>query len=109
MSQNSESAAAPAPGTAPTRQTAHSQTTWEATLTLPANLHARPAGKLAQTAARFSSAIQLDYAGRTINPTGVLAVMSLGATIGATLTLRAQGEDAEQAVRTLTEILTTIE
>lgn len=81
----------------------------ETTVTLPANLHARPAGKLAQTAARFSSAIRLDYAGRSINPTGVLAVMSLGATAGTTLTVRAQGDDAEAAVRALTEVLATAE
>lgn len=72
---------------------------------LPANLHARPAGKLAQAAARFSSSIRIDYAGKSINPTGVLAVMSLGATAGATVTVRAEGEDAEHAVQALAQIL----
>jgi phosphotransferase system HPr (HPr) family protein len=81
----------------------------ETVVTLPANLHARPAGKLAQTAARFSSVIRLEYAGRSVNPTGVLAVMSLGATAGTTLTVRAQGDDAEAAVRALVEVLANAE
>jgi phosphotransferase system HPr (HPr) family protein len=74
-------------------------------VTLPANLHARPAGKLARTAARFSSVIRLEYAGKSVDPTGVLSVMGLGATAGATLTVRAEGPDAEQAVRSLAEVL----
>ncbi|MBC2907425.1 HPr family phosphocarrier protein [Streptomyces cupreus] len=81
----------------------------ETAVVLPANLHARPAGQLARAAASFTSAIQLEYAGRTINPTGVLAVMGLGATVGSTVTVRAEGHDAEQAVTALAQILATAE
>jgi phosphotransferase system HPr (HPr) family protein len=104
------------PVTSPTVETeptadqgAHSRASYELAVTLPANLHARPAGKLAQAAARFSSAIRLDYAGKSVNPTGVLAVMGLGAAAGTTVTLRAEGDDAEQAVRALGEILANAE
>lgn len=76
-----------------------------ADVVLPANLHARPAGRLAQEAAKHASEIRLDYAGKSINPTGVLAVMSLGATLGSTVTIRAEGPDAEAAVKALTTIL----
>ena len=81
----------------------------ETTVTLPANLHARPAGKLAQAAAQFTSTIQLEHAGRAINPTGVLSVMSLGATAGATVTISAHGPDADTAVASLAHILATAE
>jgi phosphotransferase system HPr (HPr) family protein len=81
----------------------------EVTVTLPANLHARPAGKLAQAAARFDSAIRLEHGGRTINPTGVLAVMGLGATTGTAVTIAADGPDAEAAVHTLADILANAE
>jgi phosphocarrier protein HPr len=81
----------------------------EMAVVLPANLHARPAGRLAQAAAAFTSAIQLEYADRTVNPTGVLAVMGLGATVGSTVTVRAEGHDAEQAVTALAEILAAAE
>lgn len=79
--------------------------THAAAVILPANLHARPAGQLARAAAAFTSAIQLEYAERTVNPTGVLAVMGLGATVGSTVTVRAEGHDAEQAVTALAQIL----
>jgi phosphocarrier protein HPr len=81
----------------------------EVTITLPANLHARPAGKLAQAAARFDSTIRLEHGGRTINPTGVLAVMSLGATTGTTVRITADGADADAAVRSLADILANAE
>ena len=81
----------------------------EIAVVLPANLHARPAGQLARAAAGFTSAIQLEHSGRTVNPTGVLAVMGLGATAGSTLTLRAEGPDAEQAVTALADILANAE
>jgi phosphotransferase system HPr (HPr) family protein len=83
----------------------HATNAAEATVTLPAHLHARPAGQLAQAAARFESAITLEHAGRTANPTGILAVMALGATAGTTVTIRAEGPDAETAVNTLAEVL----
>ncbi len=80
-----------------------------ATVTLPADLHARPAGRLAQAAARFTSSIQVGHNGRTVNPTGVLSVMSLGATTGTEVTVSAEGEDARAAVEALAEILATVE
>ncbi|TQJ92541.1 HPr family phosphocarrier protein [Streptomyces sp. SLBN-31] len=79
----------------------------ETSLVLPANLHARPAGQLARAATGFTSTVQLEYAGRTVNPTGVLAVMGLGATAGSTMTVRAKGPDAEQAVAALADVLAT--
>jgi phosphotransferase system HPr (HPr) family protein len=80
-------------------------TVFEMAVTLPANLHARPAGKLAQAAARFSSSIRIGYGSKSVNPTGVLAVMSLGATVGTVVTLHAEGPDAEEAVQALARIL----
>ncbi|UGY94427.1 HPr family phosphocarrier protein [Streptomyces gobiensis] len=81
----------------------------ETTVVLPAHLHARPAGKLAQAAAQFTSTVQLEYDGRTVNPTGVLGVMALGAMAGNTVTVRAEGPDAEQAVTALAGILAAAE
>jgi PTS hybrid protein len=72
---------------------------------LPANLHARPAGRLAQEATRYASEVRLEYAGKSINPSGVLAVMSLGAKLGSTLTVYADGPDADAAVKALAAIL----
>lgn len=76
-----------------------------ATITLRANLHARPAGQLARTAAGFASTITVEHNGRAVNPTGVLAVMGLGAIAGSTITITADGHDAAEAVQVLTEVL----
>ncbi|MET7618917.1 HPr family phosphocarrier protein [Streptomyces sp. NPDC005408] len=122
MSPSSESTAdtattAYATTTARTATTSYATTTaataptaeHEITVVLPANLHARPAGRLARAAAGFTSAVQLEYAGRTVNPTGVLAVMGLGATTGTTVTVRAEGPDADRAVTALADILAAAE
>ena len=81
----------------------------EASVILPANLHARPAGRLAQAAARFESTVTLEHAGRTAKPTGILAVMALGATAGTTVTIRAEGPDSEEAALELARLLSEAE
>ncbi|MFI8849337.1 HPr family phosphocarrier protein [Streptomyces sp. 891-h] len=81
----------------------------EAAVVLPANLHARPAGLLARAAGEFSSTIELEHNGKTVNPAGVLGVMALGATAGSTVTVRATGPDAQEAVAALIDILANAE
>ncbi|MBF6352896.1 HPr family phosphocarrier protein [Nocardia flavorosea] len=81
----------------------------EITVTLPANLHARPAGRLVRTASRFTSAATLEYAGKSIGIGGILAVMALGATAGDTVTIAAEGPDADRAVQSLAEVLANAE
>ena len=83
--------------------------TAEATIVLPAHLHARPAGTLARTAARFQSTIEITHNNKTANPTGILAILALGATAGTPLTIRAQGTDAHHAITELTNLLSTID
>ncbi|WP_433473721.1 HPr family phosphocarrier protein [Spirillospora sp. CA-142024] len=84
-------------------------TTSAADVVLPAHLHARPAGHLAQAAARFLSSVTLRHQDRTVDAAGILALLGLGATAGSTVTLQAEGPDAEAAVRALAEILATAE
>ncbi|MFD0598035.1 HPr family phosphocarrier protein [Catellatospora coxensis] len=66
----------------------------ETTVVLPAHLHARPAGQVVVTAARFTSTIEIAYGSKTANARGVLALLALGATAGETVTIRATGPDA---------------
>lgn len=79
------------------------------TVTLPANLHARPAGQLALLAARFEASVRLEHAGRSVSATGILSVMSLGARAGSTLTVHAEGPEAERAADELATFLSAIE
>lgn len=67
-------------------------------------LHARPARLLVQTAAQFQSQIQLQQGEKSTNAKSIIGVLKLGAALGDALVLRAEGEDAEEAVKTLTEL-----
>ena len=77
----------------------------EIAVVLPAHLHARPAGQVVQAAARFQADVEIEYAGKVANARGVLAVMALGATAGTTVTLRATGPDAAEAVDAVAAVL----
>jgi phosphocarrier protein HPr len=80
----------------------------ERTVRLPADLHARPAGQLSMTAAHFTSKVTLMVGEREIDARSVLLVMQLGATKGTEVTVRAEGEDAAEAVDTLSSMLAAV-
>ncbi|MDP9341002.1 MAG: HPr family phosphocarrier protein [Actinomycetota bacterium] len=81
----------------------------ERTVLLPADLHARPAGQLSRVAAGFGSRpITLIAGGKEVDARSVLLVMQLGATKGTEVTVRAVGDDAEQAVETLAGMLAAV-
>src|SRR5690606_18689385 len=67
-------------------------------------LHARPAGRFVALAARFAAEVQVARAGQGdewVNGRSVLSLLSLGATRGTTLRVRAVGADAAEAVAAL--------
>ncbi len=82
--------------------------TAERTVRLPADLHARPAGKISKAAAAFAAAVRLASNGREVDARSVLLVMSLGATKDTEVTVRATGDDADRAVETLSEMLASV-
>jgi phosphotransferase system HPr (HPr) family protein len=73
-------------------------------ITNTVGLHLRPAGLLVQTAAQFQSKIVVQFGGKTANAKSIMGVMKLEVTVGSTILLRAEGEDAEQAIAALTEL-----
>lgn len=68
-------------------------------------LHARPASLFVQTAARFQSAIVVTHGPRQADAKRILQVLQLGAGYGAELRVRAEGEDAEDALAALSELV----
>ena len=68
-------------------------------------LHARPAGRFVALAGRFTSEISVGRGEEWVNGCSVLSILSLAAGPGTALRVRAQGEDAEQAVRELGALL----
>lgn len=71
-------------------------------------LHARPAGRFVALATRFSADIQVARSGREdewVSGRSVLSLLSLGATRGTRLRVRAVGADAAEAVAALGHLL----
>ncbi|WP_027175750.1 MAG: HPr family phosphocarrier protein [Desulfovibrio aminophilus] len=64
-------------------------------------LHARPAGKLAQTAQNFKASISIVCQDQEVDAKSILEILTLAAAQGSSLDLKAKGEDAAQAVESL--------
>lgn len=75
--------------------------TFSHTIADPLGIHARPAGKLAQCAAKFKSQITVEKAGKNADGKRLLALMCLGARCGDTLVFSIQGEDETAALAAL--------
>ena len=68
-------------------------------------LHARPATMLAEVANRFAADILVIKDGQEVNGKSIFSIMMLGAEKGSSLTIRASGKDADDAVRELQALI----
>jgi len=68
-------------------------------------LHVRPSAELASTAAKFQSRISVIKDGQTVNAKSSIDLLTLAAVAGSQLTLRAEGEDATQALAALASLI----
>ncbi|MEZ2720839.1 HPr family phosphocarrier protein [Paenalcaligenes hominis] len=67
-------------------------------------LHARAAAKLTKVASQYNSDIHIARGDRRVNAKSIMGVMMLAAGLGVTVTLDAEGDDAEQALGALAEL-----
>jgi phosphotransferase system HPr (HPr) family protein len=75
------------------------------TITHEVGLHARPASMFVQTAAKFSSDIEVTHGEKTVNAKSILAVLTLGVHKDAEITVKAEGPDADEALKALEELV----
>lgn len=75
------------------------------TIINPTGLHARPAALFVKAASGFKSAIRVIFDGREADAKSILGVMTLGIKQNSQVTLRAEGEDAENAIETLAALI----
>jgi phosphocarrier protein HPr len=68
-------------------------------------LHARASAKLSQLAAQFPCEIFLSRNGRQINAKSIMGVMMLAAGMGSTITLETVGEQADEAMQALKQLI----
>lgn len=72
---------------------------------LKTGLQARQAALFVQEANRFAADVFLEKEGKKVNAKSIMGVMSLAVARGTIVTLSAEGDDAEQAVTSLTALI----
>jgi phosphocarrier protein len=68
-------------------------------------LHARPASEFVKEAAKFKSAITIEFKEKKINAKSILHVLSAGIAAGSTIVISADGDDEAQAIEKLAEVI----
>lgn len=68
-------------------------------------LHARPATRLVNQAMSFESELSLTAFNRSVNLKSIMGVMSLGIYHGEVIEISAEGPDAEEAIKGITDFL----
>lgn len=68
-------------------------------------LHARAGTKFVQTASKFPCEITVAKGGSEVNGKSILSLLTLMAPKGTTITIRARGERAEDAVAALAQLI----
>ena len=69
-------------------------------------IHARPAAMFVKTANRFSCDIFVEKDGEKVNGKSIMGLMMLAAGPGSTITITAEGAEADAAVAALAELVT---
>ena len=65
----------------------------------------RPSTRLAETAAKFACDVRVIKEGQTVNAKSSIDLLTLAAVAGTQLTLRAEGDDAPQAIDELSALI----
>ncbi len=68
-------------------------------------LHARASAKLTQTAGQHKSQVWLSRNDKRINAKSIMGVMMLAAAKGTTIGIETDGEDEEQAMQALVDLI----
>ncbi len=68
-------------------------------------LHARAAALFASTASRYSSQIKVGLNGKQVDAKSVMSLMLLAANQGTEITLQADGNDQQEALTAIVELI----
>ena len=68
-------------------------------------LHARPAAEFVKLASRFRSDVTVRKQDLEVNGKSIMGMMMLAAEFGSEITIRASGDDAENAVQDLVALI----
>lgn len=68
-------------------------------------LHARAASKLVKLASKFDSELTIEKDEQSVSCKSIMGVMMLAASCGSQVTLHADGQDAQQAINALIDLI----
>ena len=68
-------------------------------------LHARAASKLVKLSATFESTIEIEKEDQKVNCKSIMGVMMLAASCGSMVTLYADGDDAQEAIDAISDLI----
>ncbi|MFP4077677.1 MAG: HPr family phosphocarrier protein [Bacillota bacterium] len=68
-------------------------------------LHAVLASKLVHLASEYESNVSLEYADKTVDAKSVLGLMSLAVPAGENVVVKAEGDDAQEAIEEISRLL----
>ena len=68
-------------------------------------LHARASAKFVQTVERFDADVTVTRCGETVGGRSIMGLLTLGAAQGTTITVTAQGEDAEDCLQAISSLV----
>ena len=75
-------------------------------ITNPTGLHARPAALFVQTAGKFTSNIWIKTGQKKVNAKSIMGLISLAVSNGTEITIIADGEDEDLAVKEIVDLVT---
>lgn len=73
----------------------------------PVGLHARPATVAVNAASKYKCEVKIAYMGRSVNMKSIMGVMSLGIPTQSEITITCDGEDEEEALEKIYDVLKT--
>lgn len=71
----------------------------------PVGLHARPATVAVNAASKFSCNVDIEFKGKVVNMKSIMGVMSLGIPTQSEVLITCNGDDEEEAVVAIEEVL----
>jgi phosphocarrier protein len=77
----------------------------DALIVNPLGMHVRPGAEFVKVSNKFKAAIEVHKDGAVVNGKSILGMMTLAAECGSTIRIRTDGEDAEQAMVALLELV----
>ena len=77
----------------------------DAKIVNPLGMHVRPGAEFVKVANKFKSNVEVHKDGAVVNGKSILGMMTLAAECGSSIRIRTDGEDAEEAMVALLELV----